>query len=188
MWVIGHIHRLSTASFRFTFHNDPSSPPSRPLFSPPFRSHLSSFFGETNSSSIPLAYELRLLELEERVLKLEGLNAKASKYNTKGGTNAQGVEPVRFLPCLCFPILPASGTFSRLVWDRGIGLMDSLVVFVICDQVTLPYGEQLLLGCTFAGACVGLLFGQALLRRQMYIGYDSGSDTDCFDLASYDFI
>lgn len=58
--------------------------------------HFSSFFGETNSSSIPLAYELRVLELEERVLKLEGMLAKSSaKFGPRGGatngrTDAKG--------------------------------------------------------------------------------------------------
>jgi hypothetical protein len=51
--------------------------------------HFSSFFGETNSSSIPLAYELRMLELEERVLKLEGMLAKSSaKFGPRGGATS----------------------------------------------------------------------------------------------------
>lgn len=39
----------------------------------------------------------------------------------------------------------------------------------------LPYGEQLLLACCFAGAFVGLLVGKALLRQQMYLGGVGGA-------------
>lgn len=43
------------------------------------------------------------------------------------------------------------------------------------SSVLLPYGEQLLLACCFAGAFVGLLVGKALLRQQMYLGGVGGA-------------
>jgi hypothetical protein len=101
-----------------------------------------------------LAYELRLLELEGRILKLEGQTARAGKGlgggGGGGGGNGVGV---------------GAGGKKGVAGAAGSGQFSHI----------LPDGEQLLLGCTFAGAVLGLLVGRALLSKQMYLGGVGGA-------------
>lgn len=43
-----------------------------------------------------------------------------------------------------------------------------------------PYGEQLLLACTFAGGIAGMLIAAATLKRSLYIGAVSGAVAGVF--------
>ena len=125
---------------------------------PPLRSTFSSFFSErtgaNNSSSSAsndnLAYELRLLELEGRLLKLEGMTARAAKAGGGGGGGGG-----------------KGGTGGNVKGATGTGTS--------AFNHILPDGEQLLLGCTFAGAVLGLFVGRALLSKQMYLGGVGGA-------------
>ncbi|KAM3572807.1 hypothetical protein VYU27_005220 [Nannochloropsis oceanica] len=124
---------------------------------PPLRSTFSSFFsertGSNNSSSASndnLSYELRLLELEGRLLKLEGLTARAAKAGGGGG---------------------GGGGRGR----AGGNVKGATGMGTSAFNHILPDGEQLLLGCTFAGAVLGLFVGRALLNKQMYLGGVGGA-------------
>ncbi len=99
-----------------------------------------------------LAYELRMLELEGRILKLEGQTARAGKGAMGGGGAGSGGGGVG-----------AGGKKGAV--GAGAGQFGHI----------LPDGEQLLLGCTFAGAVLGLLVGRALLSKQMYMGGVGGA-------------
>lgn len=119
----------------------------------PVFSSFSSFFAEragvnATTSGDNLAYELRLLELESRLLKLEGITGRTA---SSGGGGASGGK------------------------KRGGNVQGATGTGSSAFNHILPDGEQLLLGCTFAGAVLGLFVGRALFNRQMYLGSVGGA-------------